>query len=325
MKRGTFLFILAVGVMVFAPGSGHATASGPDFFAVTGVAADDVLNIRAEPRASSARIGEIPHDGRGVQNLGCQGGPTFAEWQQMTPAERERAGRLRWCRIRYGGVEGWVAGRFLTEDSAPATPPPAAAADVPAAPEEGGPRLWEVAGVSTALHLREQPSLSAPTLASYAPGTLLTNLGCRRAEGRVWCDVQELGGGPRGYVAAEFLSPPVSPDGSVATGPDDSALRAGQGDFDATGWIPCAQFRGQPMGQCDFGVARAGGGFATVVVTKPDGVKRALFFGNGEFVGADTSQADGYPEYSGRKEADLHLIRVGDERYEIPDAVIFGG
>lgn len=198
-------------------------------------------------------------------------------------------------------------------------------ADVPAAPEDGGPRLWEVTGVSSALKLRQQPSVAAPTIASYAPGTVLTNLGCQRAEYRVWCDVQQLGGGPRGYVAAEFLRPAVSPDGAVAMGPDDSALRAGQGDYDATGQIPCAQYRGQPMAQCAFGVARAGGGFATVVVTKPDGMKRTIFFANGTFLGADTSQADGYPEYSARREADLNVIRVGDERYEIPDALIFGG
>ena len=42
-------------------------------------------------------------------------------------------------------------------------------------------------------------------------------------------------------------------------------------------------------------------------------------------IGADTSQADGYPEFRATKEVDLHLIRVGDERYEIPDAVVLGG
>ena len=175
---------------------------------------------------------------------------------------------------------------------------------MPAAPEDGGPRLWQVTGVSSALNLRQEPSSTAPTIARYAPGTILTNLGCRRAQGRVWCDVQELGGGPRGYVAAEFLRPAVSPAGAVATGPDDSALRAGQGDFDATGTFPCAQRAGQPMHQCPFGVARAGGGFATVVVTKPDGVKRALFFANGRFLGADTSQADGYLEIKKLKNFD---------------------
>jgi len=199
------------------------------------------------------------------------------------------------------------------------------AAGVPAAPDQGGPRNWEVSGVSGALNLREQPSGTANIIAHYKAGAVLDNLGCQRAGDRVWCDVQELGGGPRGYVAAEFLTPAVSPDGSVARGPDDSALRAGQGDFDATGPIPCAWHTGQPMTQCEFGVARAGGGYATVVVTRPDGRKRAIFFRRGIPIGADTSEADGYGEFRATRESDLHLIRVGDERYEIPDAVVLGG
>jgi len=105
----------------------------------------------------------------------------------------------------------------------------------------------------------------------------------------------------------------------------DAQVRAGSGQFDATGNIPCAQHKGQPMGQCQMGVARAGNGSATVVVTKPDGVKRAIFFSKGKAISADTSQADGYPEFRATKESDLYMIRVGDERYEIPEAVIYGG
>jgi hypothetical protein len=196
--------------------------------------------------------------------------------------------------------------------------------EIPSAPEDGGPRHWEVTGVTSALNLREAASTSARAIARYAPGTVLDNLGCLEAEGRVWCDVQELGGGPRGYVAAEFLTPATSPDGTPAMGSDDSALRAGQGDFDATGQIPCAQASGQPMGQCDFGVARAGGGAATVVVSRPDGRPRAIFFANGVAIGADTSEADP-GAFSAERDSDLNRIEVGDERYEIPDAVVLGG
>lgn len=192
------------------------------------------------------------------------------------------------------------------------------------APEEGGPRNWRVT-VDSLLNMRMQPSLAASVIARYPDGTLFDNLGCHNAEGRTWCDVQPFGGGPRGYVAAEYLMPAISPDGSVATGSDDSALRAGQKDFDATGEIPCAQTSGQPMTRCAFGVSRAGGGDATVMITRPDGRTRAIFFRRGRPVGADTSQADGYPEFRADKEADLNLIRVGDERYEIPDAVALGG
>jgi hypothetical protein len=205
-----------------------------------------------------------------------------------------------------------------------ADPPGDHSALVPATPDEGGPRNWQVSGVWSALNLRGQPSTSAAVIAGYPPGAILQNLGCRRAEGRVWCDVQALQGGRRGYVAAEFLTPAVSPDGTVATGPDTSALRAGQGDFDASGQIPCAQQVGQPMTRCDFGVARAGGGYATVVITKPDGIMRQVYFMLGIPIGAGTSEADP-GAFSAARDGDLNLIRIGDERYEIPDALVLGG
>ena len=113
--------------------------------------------------------------------------------------------------------------------------------------------------------------------------------------------------------------------GTDAAKSTDASMRAGMGKFDATGPVPCARFAGQPMGQCQFGVARAGGGTATVVVTHPDGRKRSIFFENGKPVGADVSQADGNATMRAAKESDLHTIRIGDERYEIPDAVVFGG
>ena len=200
-----------------------------------------------------------------------------------------------------------------------------AASIVPATPDDGGPRNWEVTGVSTRLNLRQQPSTAARIVTDYAPGTILDNLGCQRTSGRVWCDVQQLGGGPRGYVAAEFLKPAISPDGSAAIGPDDSALRAGQGKFDATGQIPCTQYAGQPMTRCEFSVARAGGGYATLVIRKPDGGTRAIFFQLGRPIGADTSEADGFHKIRATRESDLNMIHIGNERYEIPDAVVLGG
>jgi heat shock protein HslJ len=221
-------------------------------------------------------------------------------------------GRLYLSLMADGGIYAW-------EPDTGSVP----AANPPAGPEEGGPRDWEVAAPT--LNLRERPSTTAKVVATYTRGAILDNLGCQGAEGRIWCDVQPLGGGPRGYVAAEFLKPAISPDGSIATGSDDSALRAGQGDYDATGKIPCAQSIGQPMTECEFGVARAGGGYATVVIKKPDGRTRAIFFRMGKPIGADTSEADRTGAFSATREKDLNRIRVGSERYEIPDAVVLGG
>ena len=220
-------------------------------------------------------------------------------------------GRLHLSLLADGGIYVWE------RDGATA-----GAAVVPAAPDNGGPRAWQAVG---SVSLREQPSPAARTLARVRAGTILHNLGCERAEGGVWCDVQPLGGGARGYVAAQSLRPAISPDGSAAMGPDDSALRAGEGRFDATGPLPCAFAPGQPMGSCEFGVARAGGGYATVVVKKPDGRTRAIYFMMGRPVGADVAESEGRHDFRATKQGDLHRIRVGNERYEIADAVILGG
>ena len=94
--------------------------------------------------------------------------------------------------------------------------------------------------------------------------------------------------------------------------------------YHATGQIPCATAAGQPTGSCPFGVVRKGGGTGTVTVTKPDGRTRSIFFERGKATGYDMSQADP-GEFSASRQGDLNVIRIGAERYEIPDAVIFGG
>ena len=227
---------------------------------------------------------------------------------------RLQDGRLHLSLMADGGIYTWEP----VEDEV-------AAAGVPAGPEGGGPRNWQVSTVSGRLNLRAEPAISAQIVATYASGTILDNLGCQRAEERVWCDVQELGGGPRGYVAAEFLRPALAPDGRAATGVDDSAARAAEGMFDASGEIPCATAAGQPMIQCEFGVARSGGGYATMVVKAGEGHSRVIFFRMGRPVGTDASEAGGDTRFRASRESDLHKVLVGNERYEIPDAVILGG
>lgn len=94
--------------------------------------------------------------------------------------------------------------------------------------------------------------------------------------------------------------------------------------YHATGQVPCARAAGEPTGSCAFGVVRKGGGTGAVTVTKPDGRTRNIFFEKGNATGYDRSQADP-GEFSASKQGDLNVIRIGTERYEIPDAVVFGG
>lgn len=130
----------------------------------------------------------------------------------------------------------------------------------------------------------------------------------------------------RGERANYKLTASVTgPSTAAASSLPDAVARASRGQFNATGQIPCAQAFGQPMGQCPFGVARAGGGTAVLVVTLPDGRKRSLHFEKGQATAADLSQTDGNVKFSATKRADLFMIDAGNERYEVPEAAIFGG
>lgn len=121
---------------------------------------------------------------------------------------------------------------------------------------------------------------------------------------------------PAGHKAA----PPAGGGHRAST-----SERAGQGRFDAHGPVRCAQRAGQPMGQCQAAVARDPGGTATIVITRPDGRKRFIFFENGNPVSADLSQADGNMEFRGSKGGDVYYIEAGNERYEIVEAFVHGG
>jgi hypothetical protein len=46
------------------------TTAEPSYMRVTGVASNDSLNVRAEPRASSADIGDLAFNARGVEVIG---------------------------------------------------------------------------------------------------------------------------------------------------------------------------------------------------------------------------------------------------------------
>lgn len=111
--------------------------------------------------------------------------------------------------------------------------------------------------------------------------------------------------------------------GHSAQAPSTDAKVPGT-NYHATGQIPCAMTSGQPSTFCNFGVTREGAGSAIVRVTKPGGGVRAIFFKNGKASAYDQSQAD-TGKFSVQKQNDLNIIYIGQERYEIPDAVIFGG
>jgi len=108
--------VFAIGAPLLASAQGH----GPDYWAVTGVNANDALNLRVAPNADSKAVGRIPFNARGVKNLGCPNEVTFEQWLRMSQSERDAAQRrARWCQVEYNGIQGWVNSRFLKEDGPP--------------------------------------------------------------------------------------------------------------------------------------------------------------------------------------------------------------
>ena len=190
-------------------------------------------------------------------------------------------------------------------------------------PKEGGARRWVVISPD-GVTLRKSPAEQAEAAGTHPEGAVLTNMGCRDAEGLIWCDVRPFRGGPRGFVRAENLMPAKGPDGTILIGADDSIYRARKGRFDAIGQVACTQEKGQSLGNCDAAVARGTGGDATVVVTFPNKFKRMLFFIHGEFVRASATMSGVGRDTDWALKDGLHLIRVDDQQFEVRDEFVFG-
>lgn len=119
----------------------------------------------------------------------------------------------------------------------------------------------------------------------------------------------------------------------AATGGEPAAPPARTGDalvpgtnFHATGTIACARAATGPMAQCRFGVTRsAGRGNGQVTVFWPRGGTRVIVFEDMTPVGFDESQADRGARMTVGRRGDRYDVRIGAQRFEIPEAVITGG
>ncbi len=182
----------------------------------------------------------------------------------------------------------------------------------------GGPDFWEVSGLEAGgtLNLRGGPSTRYPVAGKLENGRVLQNRGCRLTGSQRWCRIRVTGTGATGWVAGRFLAeaPPPRTPAVAEGGPVGNGV-----PFDATGAIPCATGT-EPMRHCDFGVVRAGAGNAGVWIALGDGAERHVLFEKG--VPVATNSAD---DLSFEKTGDLFHVRVGGERYEIPEAVVYGG
>lgn len=199
--------IIAVCVAGLSAEVSHA--QGTAEVRVIGVASNDLLNVRRGAGTNFEVIGQLANGDR-VRRLECRD-----------------QGNSRWCLIEMMTdmrEQGWVNARYLSQATVAATQPDFADGLA------GGPDYWEVYGVSGSLNVRARPSTNAPVLIGLLPGTVVQNLGCRRNEGRVWCQVSQIGGGVTGWTANQFLreaaAPSVAPNAAPASQAEQACLRA---------------------------------------------------------------------------------------------------
>ncbi|MEO0865241.1 MAG: hypothetical protein AAFY39_11780 [Pseudomonadota bacterium] len=99
--------------------------------------------------------------------------------------------------------------------------------------------------------------------------------------------------------------------------------RARSGDFDAMGKVACAQEVGQALGPCGARVARTGNA-AAVVVTFPNGFRRTLMFEDNAFLRGNATMSGVGTDMEWHLSDDLFRVRVDDQRFEIPAALVLG-
>lgn len=102
-----------------------------------------------------------------------------------------------------------------------------------------------------------------------------------------------------------------------------AAKRAKSGEFEAVGEVRCAQEAGQSLGTCGAMVARASGS-AAVVVTFPNGFARTLTFSDREFLRGNATMSGVGTDTDWRLDGGIFHVRVDDQRFELPEALVFG-
>lgn len=131
---------------------------------------------------------------------------------------------------------------------------------------------------------------------------------------------------PTGDANAGMPSLPAPVD-SGASGGDD-ALVPGT-EYHATAQVPCGFGGAAPTTHCPAGVKRNWGedGTTLVEISKPDGLKRAIFFRGTTPYGADSAQAAGSAgwDFAVSRRDDQSIVQFGPETYVIVDAFVVGG
>ncbi len=164
-----------------------------DTYQVTGVAADDVLNVRSGPGTENMIVGMLQPNARGVTLTGetAQSADGGTWWQISDPT--------------LPGDTGWVNARFLTAE--------AAVMPVDPAPEPDRVLPLRVTGIAAneVLYLRSAPSADAPIVAILQPDAsgIQPTGETQTVAGAEWIEIYDANIAPdgNGWALAANLAP----------------------------------------------------------------------------------------------------------------------
>ncbi|QKC86187.1 SH3 domain-containing protein [Mesorhizobium sp. NZP2077] len=255
---------------------------------VSGLAPDDLLNVRAKPSPIGKTEARIAN-GASVTNLGCND-----------------VDGHQWCKIVSDNPKatGWTPARYLVPVNPAHVPdtdqPTGVQAATPADPSLPAPDLTARLGDVAHPAAPETPAKSAADTAMQdAYGLALAAAA-----------TPSTGDDP----AAPAQDATVDTQTVADLPPQPAALAPGNVE------VPCARYVGQPMERCAATVVRKGADKADVTVTWPDGGSRVISFDAGL-----PASSDGQSEFRFTREGSLNMIRIGaSERFEITDTVAFG-
>lgn len=163
MRRAYLWGALICAMALAAPAArAEIDGHGPDAWRVTGVAADDVLNMRMGPGTRYLVIDSLPPNARGLQLVTCVPLLIPSIYYRLTEAQRADLPQ-RWCLMRTGDFikAGWVAQRFLMEDGLEEVSAPGNGSGADVVQTIGDPLIDEAAGLVGDLYTAFEAQRSA--------------------------------------------------------------------------------------------------------------------------------------------------------------------
>ncbi len=266
---------------------------------VRGLAATDLLNVRADPSPMGKTLGRLPNG-------------AFVEQHECKLVEG-----YEWCRVgapEFDNLTGWTPARYLYPLDIGGA---AMVAEEPEAAPSKEARVSPDQGetMPDGLEARFAGGSSRPIAEIMkdddGAGTTAADPGIPVPTPR-----------PDENENAQETPDPAEEIVSAAVEPRLETLPTGALPSEPmTMEIPCARYVGQPMARCTARVRRTGEEAADVTIAWPDGGTRTIEFREGLPAGSNSSG-----EFRFTREGSLNMIRIGvSERFEILDALPFDG